>query len=209
MPVSSTLASARDAIPASLLDAAAQLSERYAGVFSPATVLYTVYESHRLFAATTDPAADGASYAVRFAADWLADTAREQRVVGSDRTRVLFVSGRDAPRARLAAALLGRLGGGRVIATSAVGSTESALDLAVRGAHYVITMGSGDICPLYLGKRYLNWRVGHAAPVGSQPPAAASPPLPESAERLEALVGGLIAELSRPARSQPALMPPA
>ena len=30
-------------------------------------------------------------------------------------------------------------------------------DEAVRAADYVITMGCGDVCPVYPGRRYLDW----------------------------------------------------
>ena len=32
-------------------------------------------------------------------------------------------------------------------------------DDVVRAADYVITMGCGDACPVYPGKRYLDWAV--------------------------------------------------
>ena len=81
----------------------------------------------------------------------------------------------------MAAALTQRLGGGRVHVRSA-GSlpagqvnptvvevmTERGLDLGaefpkpitddfIRAADVVITMGCGDACPIYPGRRYLDW----------------------------------------------------
>ncbi len=94
---------------------------------------------------------------------------------------VLFVCVHNAGRSQMAAALLDHLAGGRVHVRSA-GSTPAAelnpavvramqeigLDVSnefpkpltdeyVRAADVVVTMGCGDACPVYPGKRYLDW----------------------------------------------------
>ncbi len=94
---------------------------------------------------------------------------------------VLFVCVHNAGRSQMAAALLDHHASGRVRVRSA-GSTpadqlnpvvvqvmaEIGLDLArefpkpltedaVHSADVVITMGCGDACPIYPGKRYLDW----------------------------------------------------
>jgi len=94
---------------------------------------------------------------------------------------VLFVCVHNAGRSQMAAALLERHAGGRVRVRSA-GTTpaeeidpsvvramaEVGIDLsseapkrlteeAVREADAVVTMGCGDACPVYPGKRYLDW----------------------------------------------------
>ncbi|HKS50316.1 MAG TPA: arsenate reductase ArsC [Pseudonocardiaceae bacterium] len=94
---------------------------------------------------------------------------------------VLFVCVHNAGRSQMGAALLAHHAAGRVQVRSA-GSTpakeinpavaaamaELGLDLstafpkpltedAVRAADVVITMGCGDTCPIYPGKRYLDW----------------------------------------------------
>ncbi len=94
---------------------------------------------------------------------------------------VLFVCVHNAGRSQMAAALLDHHAQGRVHVRSA-GSTpadeinpaavevmaELAIDLskefpkpltdeAVRDADVVITMGCGDACAIYPGKRYLDW----------------------------------------------------
>ncbi len=99
----------------------------------------------------------------------------------SDVPEVLFVCVHNAGRSQMAAALLERAARGRVSVRSA-GSTPAAeihegvrqamaevgIDLsqerpkrlsddAVRGADVVITMGCGDACPVYPGKKYLDW----------------------------------------------------
>ncbi len=96
---------------------------------------------------------------------------------------VLFVCVQNAGRSQMAAALLERHAGGRVHVRSAgsdpaeelnpavvealaeVGidiSTEvpkGLTDEAVREADVVVTMGCGDACPVYPGKRYLDWEL--------------------------------------------------
>lgn len=99
----------------------------------------------------------------------------------TDMPEVLFVCVHNAGRSQMAAALLERLAEGRIRVRSA-GSTpgdeinpavvqamaEVGFDLAgrtprrlsdddVREADVVITMGCGDACPIYPGKRYLDW----------------------------------------------------
>lgn len=96
---------------------------------------------------------------------------------------VLFVCVHNAGRSQMAAALLDHHAQGRVHVRSA-GSTpadqinpavrevmaEIGLDLstefpkpltddAVRAADVVISMGCGDACPVYPGKRYLDWEL--------------------------------------------------
>jgi arsenate reductase len=94
---------------------------------------------------------------------------------------VLFVCTHNAGRSQMAAALLGHEAAGRVRVTSAgsqparelnpavvAAMAELGLDLShevpkrlttdsVQAADVVITMGCGDACPVYPGKRYLDW----------------------------------------------------
>ena len=99
----------------------------------------------------------------------------------SDVPEVLFVCVHNAGRSQMAAALLDHHAHGRVHVRSA-GSTpaneinqavitameELGLDLSkefpkplttdvVQAADVVITMGCGDACPIFPGKRYLDW----------------------------------------------------
>ena len=96
---------------------------------------------------------------------------------------VLFVCVHNAGRSQMAAALLEHHAAGRVRVRSA-GSipadevnprvleamAELGLDLAgerpkglrteaVEGADVVVTMGCGDACPVFPGKRYLDWEL--------------------------------------------------
>ena len=96
---------------------------------------------------------------------------------------VLFVCVHNAGRSQMAAALLDHHAGGRVAIRSA-GSTPAAeinpsvvaamnelgINLAkefpkplttdaVEAADVVVTMGCGDACPIFPGKRYLDWEL--------------------------------------------------
>jgi arsenate reductase (thioredoxin) len=96
---------------------------------------------------------------------------------------VLFVCVRNAGRSQMAAALLRDRGRGKVRVRSAGSDpaeqinpaveavlAELGLDLrgefpkplgddAIRAADVVITMGCGDACPIYPGKRYEDWNI--------------------------------------------------
>jgi len=100
---------------------------------------------------------------------------------------VLFVCVHNAGRSQMAAALLDHHAQGRVHVRSAGSAPadeinpavaavmgEWGIDLAkefpkaltdevVRAADVVITMGCGDACPVYPGKRYLDWELDDPA----------------------------------------------
>jgi arsenate reductase (thioredoxin) len=103
--------------------------------------------------------------------------------VTAERPQVLFVCVHNAGRSQMAAAFLSRIGDGRIDVRSA-GSTpaeeihpvvvkameEVGIDLSaehpkridddvVRASDVVVTMGCGDACPIYPGKRYEDWQV--------------------------------------------------
>jgi arsenate reductase (thioredoxin) len=121
---------------------------------------------------------------------------------------VLFVCTHNAGRSQMAAALLSRDGAGIVRVTSAGSEPASQLNPAVvqamaeigidisrevpkrlssdqvRAADVVITMGCGDACPVYPGKRYLDWDL--------QDPAGKSI---EAVRPIRDEIGGLVASL--------------
>ena len=100
---------------------------------------------------------------------------------------VLFVCVHNAGRSQMAAALLERYSAGRVHIRSAGSEPASSLnprvveamgevgldisrefpkpltDDYVRAADVVITMGCGDTCPIYPGKRYEDWELDDPA----------------------------------------------
>jgi arsenate reductase (thioredoxin) len=126
---------------------------------------------------------------------------------------VLFVCVHNAGRSQMAAALLSHLSGGAVEVRSAgsepadqvnpaavqamaeVGIDIAAekpkilTDQAVRESDVVITMGCGDTCPFYPGKRYEDWVLDDPA---SKDVAAVRPIRDEIRRRVEALLDDLI-----------------
>jgi protein-tyrosine-phosphatase len=132
------------------------------------------------------------------------------------RPEILFVCVHNAGRSQMAAGLLAKLGGSRVGVRSA-GSTpadslnpavvavmaELGIDLshefpkpltddAVQLSDVVITMGCGDACPFYPGKRYLDWQLDDPA---GQPIEVVR----RIRDEIGQLVEGLLAELGIPA----------
>ena len=101
----------------------------------------------------------------------------------ADIPEVLFVCTHNAGRSQMAAALLHREAAGRIRVSSAGSQPASHLNPAVvqamaeiglditrqfpkrlttgqvHAADVVITMGCGDACPVYPGKRYLDWNL--------------------------------------------------
>jgi arsenate reductase len=130
---------------------------------------------------------------------------------------VLFVCVHNAGRSQMAAALLAHHGGDRVVVRSAGTAPASSInpavievmaelgiDLPASGAHpkrlddaaveasdVVITMGCGDECPFYPGKRYLDWALDDPAGRG---PDAVRPIRDEIDERVRALLDELVGD---------------
>lgn len=160
---------------------AADLSARFAGVASPETVARVVEESHRMLADGARIRRYLPSLTARFAAERLAAIGRAEGRMARDRPEVLFVCVQNAGRSQMASAILRQLAGDRVrvrtagsepadavrpavvaaldeIGVSLAGEFPKPLtDEAVRSADVVVTMGCGDACPVFPGRRYLDW----------------------------------------------------
>jgi protein-tyrosine-phosphatase len=130
------------------------------------------------------------------------------------RPEVLFVCVHNAGRSQMAAALLSHHAGNRVVVRSAgtapadsinpavvaamaevgidlraIGAQPKRLDdAAVQASDVVITMGCGDACPFYPGKRYLDWALADPAGQGLE----AVRPIRDEIDRL---VRALLSEL--------------
>jgi arsenate reductase len=129
--------------------------------------------------------------------------------------QVLFVCVHNAGRSQMAAALLAHHAAGRVEVRSAGSAPADAINPAVREAmaevgidisaerpklltadaveasDVVITMGCGDACPVFPGKRYLDWDL----PDPSGLPAAEVRPI---RDRIDVLVRELLGTLVGP-----------
>ncbi|MFI9345799.1 arsenate reductase ArsC [Streptomyces sp. NPDC052773] len=122
---------------------------------------------------------------------------------------VLFVCVHNAGRSQMAAGFLSHLAGDRIEVRSAgsvpgdrvnpaaveamreVGIDISAAEPkiltteAVQASDYVITMGCGDACPVFPGKKYLDWALEDPAGKGVE---AVRPIRDEIETRIEALI---------------------
>lgn len=167
--------------PATLGRISDDLALRFAGTFSPETIEDYVHESYRLLVERAGIARYLPSLTARFAADRLRALASAEGLVADETPEVLFVCVQNAGRSQLASALLRSLVGDRVRVLTA-GSAPAGVvnpkivaaldeigvsigdefskpltDEVVRAADFVITMGCGDACPIYPGRRYLDW----------------------------------------------------
>jgi arsenate reductase len=131
----------------------------------------------------------------------------------TDKPSVLFVCVHNAGRSQMAAGYLTRLAGDRIEVRSA-GSTpadqvnpaaiaamkEVGIDIsaetpkiltidAVKASDVCITMGCGDTCPVFPGKRYLDWTLDDPAGQGVE---AVRPIRDEIEKRVRALIGELL-----------------
>ena len=137
----------------------------------------------------------------------------------TDIPEVLFVCTHNAGRSQMAAALLDHAAAGRVRVSSAGSQPASQLNPAVvqamaeigldisreypkpltgdkvKAADVVITMGCGDACPVYPGKRYLDWDLPDPAGL---PLDAVRPIRDAIGDRVQALVRDLDPEFGRP-----------
>ena len=127
------------------------------------------------------------------------------------RPEVLFVCVHNAGRSQMAAALLAHHAGDRIVVRSAGSApadevnhavvdamAELGIDLLAAGAHpkqldeaavrasdVVITMGCGDACPIFPGKRYEDWVLEDPAGQGVD---SVRPIRDEIRGRIEALI---------------------
>jgi protein-tyrosine-phosphatase len=122
-------------------------------------------------------------FAEKFSKDRLRALATAKGSVAKEKPEVLFVCVQNAGRSQMAMALMASLSNG-IINVRSAGSMpasevsektlavmkEIGLDLTeafpkpltddvVQAADIVITMGCGDACPLYPGKKYLDWEL--------------------------------------------------
>jgi arsenate reductase (thioredoxin) len=159
-----------------------RLASEFAGIFSPETVDDVLRDSASRWA-DAPVQTHVRAFAERFARERLRAAAQIEGSIVKEVPEVLFVCVRNAGRSQMAAALLDHHAQGRVHVRSA-GSTpaeeigpavvaamdEIGVDLSkeypkplttdvVEAADVVITMGCGDACPIFPGKRYLDWEL--------------------------------------------------
>ncbi|MGI8434224.1 MAG: arsenate reductase ArsC [Nocardioidaceae bacterium] len=133
----------------------------------------------------------------------------------AETSTVLFVCVHNAGRSQMAAGYLTRLGGDRVTVLSAGSEpadeinpiavramAEEHIDItsatpkiltidAVKESDVVITMGCGDTCPIFPGKRYEDWELDDPAGQGID---QVRPIRDDIKARVEALLGDLLGD---------------
>ena len=163
------------------------LAYDYDGTFSRATVERAVADAHNaLVAHATVP--DFLPVLVRrFAKDQLLAAAQAQGPMAKTTPEILFVCVHNAGRSQMAAALAQHLSRGRVHVRSAGSQptgqihplavqvlAEDGIELSeafpkpltetvVHAADVIVTMGCSDACPVFPGKRYLDWNTADPA----------------------------------------------
>jgi len=165
---------------------AGRVKDEFDGVFATETIERFLTESRHHFEGA--PITDFVPVMVeRFARERLRALGQAEGSIGKEMPEVLFVCTHNAGRSQMAAGLLDHLAGGRVHVRSAGSEPADRInpavvtamgevgvdvskefpkpltDEVVRAADVVITMGCGDACPIYPGKRYLDWELDDPA----------------------------------------------
>jgi arsenate reductase len=160
--------------------AADRLAEEFAGVFSRETIERYMSDSQDMLGEARINVFVPV-LAHRFTRERLRALGQAQGILGKDQPEVLFVCVHNAGRSQMAAGLLKLRSAGRINVRSAgsapgeevnpnavVAMEELGVDMTeafpkpltdevVRAADVVITMGCGDACPIFPGKRYEDW----------------------------------------------------
>jgi arsenate reductase (thioredoxin) len=190
------------------------LVDEFAGIFSEETISRYCSESVDLLGNARINAFVPV-LAHRFARERLKALAQAEGVLDKNQPEVLFICVHNAGRSQMAACLVKLRSQGRIHIRSA-GSTpadeinpavieamsELGVDMSeefpkpltdevVKAADVVITMGCGDACPIYPGKRYEDWDLDDPA---DQDVAAVRAIRDEIDRRVQVLIGQLLPE---------------
>ncbi len=166
--------------------AADRLAEEFAGIFSQETIARYITDSQeRLGEARINVFVPVLVH--RFTRERLRALAQAEGILGKDQPEVLFVCVHNAGRSQMAAGLLKLRSEGRIHVRSAGSAPANEInpavveameelgvdmgeefpkpltDEVVRAADVVITMGCGDACPIYPGKKYEDWELDDPA----------------------------------------------
>jgi arsenate reductase (thioredoxin) len=162
------------------------LAREFEGIFSQETIERYIGESLDLLGETRVNVFVPV-LAHRFARERLKALGQAEGTIVKEHPEVLFVCVQNAGRSQMAAGLMSLRAAGKVHVRSAGSDpaeeinpavveamAEFGIDLheefpkpltdeVVRAADAVITMGCGDACPIYPGKRYLDWELADPA----------------------------------------------
>lgn len=166
-----------------------ELSRKFAGIYDETYIHPIVVESYASFA-SAKVQSFVAVFTTRFANDRLKALAKIDGKIRSTMPSVLFVCVHNAGRSQMAAGWVRHLaqghievysGGsdpGREVNAAAIEAmNEVGIDISnefpkpfvteiVQAADAVITMGCGDACPIFPGKRYEDWALEDPAGLG-------------------------------------------
>jgi arsenate reductase len=166
---------------------AERLHDEFRGIFSAETIERYIVETTDDLSNGVHVLEFMPVFVWRFTRQRLRTLAETRGLVARTGPSVLFVCVHNAGRSQMAAGLLAQLAGDRVTVRSAGSApadeinpaavevmTEMGIDMTrefpkpltdefVQAADVVITMGCGDACPIYPGKRYEDWEVDDPA----------------------------------------------
>jgi arsenate reductase len=170
-----------------LHSAAAALQEEFAGVFGTETIEQFLTTSYDQFADRASIVSFLPLMAERFARQRLKALAKVEGKADDGVPVVLFLCVHNAGRSQIALGWFNHLAGDRAVAWSGgsepgkevnpsavLAMAEVGIDITnefpkpwtdeiVRAADVVVTMGCGDACPLFPGKRYIDWELDDPA----------------------------------------------
>jgi arsenate reductase len=198
-----------------LKTAAKNLGDEFDGVFGVETIELFLVTSYDQFADRAKITNFLPLMAERFARQRLKALARVEGKANDGVPTVLFLCTHNAGRSQMALGFLNHLAGDRAVAWS--GGSEPGIEInpsavavmdergidirqefpkpwtdeIVRAADVVVTMGCGDACPVFPGKRYLDWELADPAGQGVE----AVRPI---RDEIEQRVRGLLIELGVP-----------
>jgi arsenate reductase (thioredoxin) len=161
--------------------AAARLEDKFEGVFGPETIERYINDSLDQLLPNSEVVSFVPIFVERFAKDRLKALAKIEGKMISDKPSVMFLCVHNAGRSQMASGWLKHLSGEGVDVFSGGSEPASTVNPAaieamaevgidirsefpkpwtdeiIRAADVVITMGCGDACPVYPGKRYEDW----------------------------------------------------
>jgi arsenate reductase (thioredoxin) len=167
--------------------ATSRLRDEFTGIFAAETIERFIADSLDRLLGSAKVSTFVPIFVERFTRDRLKARAKVEGKLETTGPSVLFLCVHNAGRSQMAAAWLKRLAGGRVSVYSGGSLPESQVNPAaidamaevgidirseypkpwtdeiVEAADVVITMGCGDACPIFPGKRYEDWEVADPA----------------------------------------------
>jgi arsenate reductase len=160
---------------------ALRLQDKFEGIFGPETIERYINDSLDQLLPNSEVVSFVPIFVERFAKDRLRALAKVEGKMISDKPSVMFLCVHNAGRSQMASGWLKHLSGERVDVFSGGSEPASTVNPAaieamaevgidirtefpkpwtdeiIRAADVVITMGCGDACPVYPGKRYEDW----------------------------------------------------